>query len=420
MKKVLALICLCVMTLTVFGKTATPFTSAGKHGLEAVAGGNVVTVSSLADLPTPVGGKIVLDGTKHYVLSGTVSINDNYIDLNGAGLTGTDPGKDGIVSSTKGAVLRSNGYNVFLIGCFVMCAGPETQAYDFVDNSGTKFCNLFPSTSVLDAPGLKTKGVGQITGFEATCISLNYWNTTDGIKFAGKMLKLSMSLTYIRELDKVGIEFLPNSDITDVIISGCYFTFNGALGVKIDDGAKVDQGRFNYNFFRGPKKQIEGFDSFTPGWEMNNNGAEIPDSKAKGFIYFNENTKATKIAVGEYTKIEGMSSSLTLKKFKVDGNNRLVFTGKRRSNVEVTGIISSISNYPNGSYSIVIMKNGKEVQLPRASVTSVAKGSGFDIRLDTQCELIAGDYIELFIKSNTAMEDENLVVTDFQIKAYEQ
>jgi hypothetical protein len=387
---------------------------------KAYVGGNVVSVSSLSDFPSPVNGKITLDGTKHYVMSGMIDIQDNYIDLNGAGFTGTDPGKDGVMSRTSGAVLRSNEKNVFLIGCCVLLASPNAKAYEFVDKSNTHFCNLFPSTSVLDVPGIKTQGVGSINGFEATCISLNYWNTTDGLKYGGKSLKLSMTVNYIRELDKIGIEFMPDCEVKDVIIQGCYFTYNGALGVKVDDGAKIDQGRFCYNLFRGPKKEIEGFDSYTPGWEMNNNGETIPDSKAKGFVYFNENTTPTNIKVGEYTKIEGISSTLTLKRFKVVGNNRLVFTGKRRTNIEVTGIISSISNYANGSYSIVIMKNGKEVQLPRATVTSVAKGNGFDIRLDTQCELSSNDYIELFVKSNTAMSDENLVVTDFQIKAYEQ
>ena len=60
---------------------------------------NLVYVYSLADLPTPVSSGITLDATKIYIFSGIVDISPNYIILNGAGLIGTDPQKDGVMSS---------------------------------------------------------------------------------------------------------------------------------------------------------------------------------------------------------------------------------------------------------------------------------------------------------------------------------
>jgi len=45
---------------------------------------NEVIITTLTDFPTPVGGIITLDGTKHYRISGTVDITPNIIESNGS------------------------------------------------------------------------------------------------------------------------------------------------------------------------------------------------------------------------------------------------------------------------------------------------------------------------------------------------
>ncbi len=75
---------------------------------------NLVYVHSLSDLPTPSGSVITLNASKMYVFSGIVNISTNYLNLNGAGLRGTDPAKDGVMSFVSGAVLRSTGVSVFI------------------------------------------------------------------------------------------------------------------------------------------------------------------------------------------------------------------------------------------------------------------------------------------------------------------
>ncbi len=54
---------------------------------------NIVNVSALSDLPTPVGSSILLDSTKMYIFSGFVNISPYYLSLNGAGLRGMIPEK---------------------------------------------------------------------------------------------------------------------------------------------------------------------------------------------------------------------------------------------------------------------------------------------------------------------------------------
>ena len=120
---------------------------------------NLVYVSALADLPAPSGGAILLDATKMYIFSGFVDISPNYLNLNGAGLRGNDPGKDGVMSSIAGGVLRSTAVNVFIENLAVIPASASTKAYDFADATGTKFCNLFSGCSVVEI-GISSLGVG--------------------------------------------------------------------------------------------------------------------------------------------------------------------------------------------------------------------------------------------------------------------
>ena len=60
--------------------------------------GTIEYINSLADFPAPFQGVIKLKPNKMYVVSGFINIGLNAINLNGAGIKGFDPGKDGVLS----------------------------------------------------------------------------------------------------------------------------------------------------------------------------------------------------------------------------------------------------------------------------------------------------------------------------------
>jgi hypothetical protein len=382
--------------------------------------GNVEYIKKLTDFPAPFQGVIKLDPKKMYIVSGMVNIGTNAINLNGAGLKGFDPGKDGVISSVNGAILRSRDVTVYLESFAVICASTETKAYDLVDVTGTNYLNLFAGCSVLDAPNIQSQGVGQITGFNTICMIENYWRSRDGMKLSGNMEKFTSTLNYITGISNGGsaIEILSSANIKDVIINSCYFVFSGNTGIKFNKGAIVDQGRLTINLFRGVSKHLEGFDSFTPGWEMSGNGEGVPDSKGMGFVYMTDNTAPTGFkAITLYSKVSGTTKTLKNDKFTTDAPNKFVFTGKRMTSLNVNAIVGAVAPDDKGSYSIAIMKNGKDLIAPNSSVTSVAKGTGFQIFLQTQVEMISGDYIEVVLKNNTSTSP--VVVNDLQFKVSE-
>jgi len=383
--------------------------------------GTIEYINSLADFPAPYQGVIKLKPNKMYVVSGFINLGLNAINLNGAGIKGFDPGKDGVISAVNGAVIRSRDADVYIESFAVICASTETKAYDFVDVTGTHFGNLFAGCSVLDAPNIQSQGVGQISGFNTICKIENYWKTADGIKVTGNMEKFTSTLNYITGISKgAAYEFLSNANIKDVIFNSCYFVYSGQTGVKVNKGAMIDQGRLNINLFRGVTTLLDGFDSFTPGWEMTNNGVGVPDSKGSGYMYMNDNTAPTGFkAISLFSKIMGTTKTLKSDKFTTFQSNKFVFTGKRSTTLNVFASVSARASATDeqNSYSIAIMKNGKDLILPNSTVTGLNKAQGFQLNLQTQLEMIAEDYIEVHIKSNNSTTP--IVVTDFQFKVSE-
>ena len=89
---------------------------------------NIVYVDAIGDFPSPQNGGITLNPSKVYIISGSVDIGQNYINVNGAGLKGIDPGKDRIISAVKGAVLRSQDLDVFMEKLGIIPLGAPTPA----------------------------------------------------------------------------------------------------------------------------------------------------------------------------------------------------------------------------------------------------------------------------------------------------
>jgi hypothetical protein len=227
---------------------------------------NLVTVRNLWDLPPAFGNAITLDPTKVYQFGGIIDISPNHINLNGASIVGTDPSRDGVMSSVNGAIIRSQDVEVFMEKIAIIPLSPKTTALDLVDNTSTKFCNLFSGCSVVEAPRVTSGGVGSITGFNAVYMTANYWRCSEGLKIKGKTGKFCGSYNYMTGISiGAAIELMPDFTASDVDLSNNYFVYSGSIGVRLNQGAVVDQGRVAGNLFRGVSSLLVGFDSHTPG-----------------------------------------------------------------------------------------------------------------------------------------------------------
>ena len=374
---------------------------------------NLVYVYSLADLPTPAGTAITLDATKMYIFSGFVNISPNYIIMNGAGLRGTDPQKDMVVSNVSGAVLRSTNTSVFIQDLAVAPFSTGTKAYDFSDSTGTKYCNSFSGSSVVElSPSL---GVGQISGFKAITFIKNYWKATNGIKITGNVGKFTSAYCFVEGLTGggSGIEFLSGLIADDIDLSNNYFNYTGQTGIKVNAGATINRGRMTTNMFRNVTTPLDGINSYSPGWSMKQN-TNIPDSRAFSFIYFNNNLTATLLGtVSTYTKIAGATTIANEKRFTAT-NNRITYNNVEPIMGKIFVVIGAKSPSVNSDFSIAIAKNGTVIA-PKASMAEALNNQSFQIILNTEVNLINGDYIEVFITTNNT-NNTTIIVNDLQFR----
>ncbi len=361
---------------------------------------NVVEVHSITDLPKPVNGEITLNATKIYTFSGFLDITPNFINTNGAGLKGNDPTKDGIMSAVKGAVLNSTDVDVYIEKLGIIPLSPITKGYNFIDNTSTKFCNLLAGNSVIELPKLPSMGVGTIFGFNSVYITGNFWKCRDGLKLNGQTGKFCSSFNYVNSISAgAAIEFLNNFSANDVDLSNNYFVFSGQTAIKMDEGATVDQARMSGNLFRGVGTLLSGFDSHSPGWQMRQNGAGVPDTKPYGFMYMNDNYKITKfISPTLYTKVNGKTNTVKANSFTAT-DNRFTYTGKRVLTAKVYVNVGASPTEGSSNFSIAILKNGLEQVAPNASKATDSKSESFQIVLETEIDLVTGDYIEVFIEA---------------------
>lgn len=381
-------------------------------GINTAVNSNLVYVYSLADLPTPVGTTITLDATKMYIFSGFVNISPNHLNLNGAGLRGTDPSKDAVMSTVAGAVLRSSAVSVFIENLAVVPLSTGTQAYDFTGGL-TNFCNIFSGCSVLDN-GVGSLGVGQINGFRAITIQKNYWKCNNGVKISGTIGKLTSSYNFISDMPAgTGIEIMTGSNILDIDIANNYFE-NIFTGIKINTST-IDRGRMTTNMFRGVTNFLVGFDSFTREWEMISN-SNVPNSRAFAYISMDANSTTTTMAnAATFYKIAGITAVTNAKRFTTLVTNRLTYTGKDNITAKVHATIGAKSQANDSDYSITIFKNGAQIG-PVTSNAAASNNQSFQISLNMELDLAFNDYIEVFIRRNGSTTSTPLPVDNLQFQ----
>ncbi|NEV92636.1 hypothetical protein G3567_00560 [Psychroflexus sp. YR1-1] len=375
---------------------------------------NLVYVYSLSDLPAPVSGGITLDETKMYVFSGSVDIGSNYINMNGAGLRGTDPQKDEVVSSVNGAILRSTDKSVYIKELTVAPNSASTQAYDFSDTTGFNFCNIFSGSSVREK--VTSLGVGQVSGFSAVTIIQNFWNVTDGLKVTGDMGKFTSAYNFIVGITSgSGIEFESGAVIDDIDLSNNYLIYSGQTGINIVSGSSIDRGRATANVFRGVGTPLAGIDESEQGWWFSQN-TNIPDTRPVGFIYFNNNTTSTTFTnTTDFVKIKGATTVKTAQKFSSNADNQMTYIGRRPITGLIDIVINAISPSNGAGYVISLAKNGTVLNDITSTITALSNNRGFQMVLKQETDLVTGDYLEVFIRSTGSTDPLDVIGLQFNV-----
>jgi hypothetical protein len=263
--------------------------------------------------------------------------------------------------------------------------------------------------------GIPTLGVGLVTGFKAITFTKNYWSCRDGIKITGNVGKFAANFNLISSISAgSGIEFLSGLVIDDIDLSNNYFVYNGQTGVKVAAGATITNGRMTTNMYRGVETYISGFDSYTPAWEMRQN-TFVPNSRAFVSLYLNSNNTATSLpSANVFYKIAGTTTKIKEQRFTTL-SNRVTYIGKEDITSKILVIVSAKSPASSADFSIAVAKNGTVIPMPTGSIAALSNNQSFQITFATEVDIITGDYLEVFIRSNNSNAN-TITIQDMQFR----
>ena len=80
-------------------------------------------------------------------------------------------------------------------------------------------------------------------------------------------------------------------------------------------------------------------------------------------------------------------------------------------------VIGGKSPQAGADYSIVIGKNGLAIPLPKASIGLMVIAQGSQIVLDSDVDLVTGDFLEIGIRNNA--NTSSVTISDLQLRVSE-
>ncbi len=89
--------------------------------------------------------------------------------------------------------------------------------------------------------------------------------------------------------------------------------------------------------------------------------------------------------------------------------------GKRSVTGRIFVAVGGRSPANTADFSIAIAKNGVIVPFPNAAMGAMTNNQGYQISLETEIDLVTGDYVEVFIKRNNAIVS-SVVISDMQFR----
>ena len=117
-----------------------------------------------------------------------------------------------------------------------------------------------------------------------------------------------------------------------------------------------------------------------------------------------------------YFKIQDITFLIRQQKF-TSANNQVTYIGKSPISVPTTTVIGGKSPQANSDYFIVIGKNGTAIPLPEASIGSMLNGQKFQIVLESDVDLVTGNFLEIGIRNSFNIN--GVIVYDLQFRISE-
>jgi len=200
------------------------------------------------------------------------------------------------------------------------------------------------------------------------------------------------------------------------IIYSSFVVLSGETGVNFNTSATVGDEKYILDTcnFSGGGTYISGFDA-TSNKALFANCVGITNTSTRGFLHMLDNTTATAITgTASYFKAAGTTTASSANsKFTSPSSNRLTYTGAFTQSFFVTVNCNVRTSVSTQTINIVIAKNGTNIS--ESEMTILCAAGSTPSFGGTQCvvELTANDYIELFVRNTSSVN--NVIVSDLNM-----
>ena len=378
-----------------------------------LSGNEFVFIFSKLDFPTPVSGVITLVDNYTYFITKT-------IDLTGDRLVG---GVNSVIigGSSENCILKSTGLSA---STALISSVYSLPIRNITITHGTAL-NLDGDgvTTALDWFGVNFKDcatVGTIKDYTNFVMSDSAFLNSGNLTFDGTIGTIGMSNCLFDCASTSTALILPATLTVSRRFRMIYSSFvvlSGETGINVNASATISSERYILDTvnFSGGGTYTSGV-SYTDNKALFVNCVGITNTSTKGFMYMLNNTTDTAIGVpnvNTWVKATGTTTSGTNSKF-THTTNRLTYNGAFTNSFLVTLNATARSGGTNQSISIGVAKNGTIVAdsegIIRTTTSNVEHGGS----TQTVVELVANDYVELFVR-NTSSTDIRIADFNFNV-----
>ena len=314
---------------------------------------NIIVISSLSDLPDPIGNAINLDPTKVYYFSGIVDIGTNYLTSIGPiTIRGTSPLLDRIITNSTTPLISGNAtINIKFLrlqnsgGNIFNCDGGGGS-----NNFVVKECASF---------AIGGNSFGNILNYNFIRIdNVSILESENGLTISG-----NNGIVYITSLSAPGggtgtFTALTISAGTVIdnfrIFDGIYSIGTGQTGFNIDNTVTITNGpaHIDHNSFSGSGTYLSGVTSETPNFDFFEN-IGINDSNIIAEVGFSSSTPTIIPSYLSYSDISTSPLSSIYTTFT--GKERFQLSNDENGEIEYNGVINVKGNV---NVSLSVQSNG--------------------------------------------------------------
>lgn len=368
-------------------------------------------ITSLDDLPEPVGDVITLEENTCYQV-------DGYINLEGNRIVAPNSTSPVVGLSARDELYTENSGALFTIEVGFTDAY-ELRRMALTNPAGSALSYTGSGFGVLLLTSVAMEGANPSVFSGATAVTLaqcSFGGSDQGIEFDGDIISIEIALCAFGPFfddAAIGVNFASTVNAEFVNLIGNVFLVDGytdtdgyQVGINQEVGATIGEGKLSINQFRGIGEFTSGFDKGTPSWIFSENSGLLDSKTIVGAAYNVGSPETfTNPGAGSFDIIPGTLTIGAIERFTETSPGVFRYDGYEDKEVLFsTGVSVEVATGSNVIVALALAVNGAELTATIQTVEASSSASSY-LATQTVITIKNGDTVEAHIANNTNGND---------------